>query len=151
MASELADAMARLLACTRQHRYPGEVVDQAAAVIAGRGEGWKALLVSPAALAELPLSVSGCLLAYAAALEEDGRPALTARRLEREAAARARSAEWHAGQAADLAARAGACDPAYRLALQGSADAHAECARLERAAAAELRAFAAQLALQPAA
>src|SRR5215472_19335206 len=106
MAPEIANAMARLLARTRQHPYPSEVVDQAAGVVIGRAEGWKALLASPAALAELPLSVAGCLLAYAAALEEDGQPALTARRLEREAAARARSADWHAGQAAELAARA---------------------------------------------
>jgi hypothetical protein len=147
MTSELASAISRLLARTRQHPYAPDVVAEAAAVVAGRGEAWRSLLDSPAALADLPLSVAGCLLAYAAALQEDGRPAVTARRLEREAAGRSRSADWHARQAAELSGKAKACDPAYRPAFQASAAAHAECASRDRAAAATLEALAAECAM----
>ena len=145
-AAQLRTSITLLLARTCQHPYPPDVIALASDVVAGWGQAWTARLDSPASLAELPLPVAGCLLAYAAALQEDGCPDLTARRLEREADARSRRADWHARQAAELAGKAGTSDTALRDAFLGSAAAHAECARQARADAAQTRAIAAALA-----
>jgi hypothetical protein len=137
---ERAAEIAALLVRTRQHPYEPQVIAEAAKVVAGWGDRWRQTLGSPAVLADLPLSVTGCLLAFAAAIEEDARPELTLSRLEREAGQLASEAAWHAGRAEDLFSKAAACDIAYRDGFLASARAHAECARLRQASAIRLRA-----------
>lgn len=141
----LAARIAAMLARTRQHAYEPAVVAEAAALILASGDDWSRIVASPAGLAELPPSVAGCLLAYAAAHEEDARPALTIERLEREAARLEADRAYHLARAEELARTAQAADPAYRPALLDQAAAHQECARRDAASASRRRAVAAEL------
>jgi hypothetical protein len=136
---QFADRISGLLARTRQHPYEDAVVAETAALISALGESWVRLPASPVGLAELPPSIAGCVLAYAAALQEDGRPELTLLRLEREAMRHRTDRDYHLARAAELARMAQAADPAYRAGLSGQAVAHAECARRDEAAAAAKR------------
>ena len=131
--------IASLLARTRQHAYEPDVIAEAAAALAGWGDSWRDVIASPVRLAELPLSLAGCLLAYAAAVEEDSAPALTIERLQREIARALEEGAWHAARADELRRKAEACAPAYRAGFLASSAGHETCARQRQLAAAQLR------------
>jgi hypothetical protein len=139
--ARLAGRITQLLSDTRQQAYEPAVVAETAALICGRGADWTALTASPASLAELPLSVAGCLLAFAAALDEADRPELTAVRLEREAARLDGDRDYHLRRAAELARTAESAGLAHRRELLDQRAAHAECARRDAERAASHRAF----------